>query len=142
MTPKHTLFAALAAALVHLPLLAVPAAAEFTVCNKTESRVGVAIGHATEQNWTTEGWWNLKPGDCETVLPGQLGGRYYYVMARDWDKGGDWGGATPMCTQTKVFTIVGVKDCKERGFDTSGFYEIDTGDEPNWTVQLTEDGVQ
>ncbi|NND49126.1 MAG: DUF1036 domain-containing protein [Rhizobiales bacterium] len=139
---KNAQIATCAAALILSSLLLIPASAEFTVCNQTQSRVGVAIGYQGEKDWTTEGWWNLKPGGCETVLPGQLDGRYYYVLARDWDKGGDWGGATPMCTQTKVFTIDGIKDCKERGFDTSGFYEIDTGTQSNWKVQLTEGGVQ
>lgn len=115
-----------------------PATADFMVCNKTKSRVGIAVGHQKDENWITEGWWNLTPGDCDAILPGDLDGRYYYIFARDWDKGGDWGGATPMCTQTKVFTIEGVEDCASRGFDTSGFYEIDTGEEKTWTVQLTE----
>ena len=118
------------------------ARAEFAVCNQTESRVGVAIGYESEQDWTTEGWWNLSPGSCETILPGDLTGRYYYLLARDWDKGGDWGGATPMCTQTKVFTIAGIENCVERGYETSGFYEIDTGEEGSWTVQLTDEGTR
>jgi uncharacterized membrane protein len=118
------------------------AAAEFNVCNETKSRVGVAIGHQAGDEWTTEGWWTVAPGACETILPAELTGRYYYIMARDWDKGGDWGGATPMCVQTKVFTIAGIEGCAERGFETTGFFEVDTGNAPNWTVELTEDGAE
>ena len=119
-----------------------PAEADFTVCNRTESRVGVAVGYQEDTDWATEGWWNLGTGACEVILPGPLTGRFYYVFARDWDKGGDWGGSTPMCTQTKVFTIAGVQDCSQRGYDTSGFFEIDTGTDENWTVQLTEEGAR
>ena len=118
-----------------------PARADLTVCNQTSSRVGVAIGHQQSGEWSTEGWWNLTPGACEAILPGPLDGRFYYIFARDWDKGGDWGGTTPMCTQTKVFTISGVENCSERGYDTSGFFEIDIGTEEDWTVQLTDEGA-
>ena len=44
--------------------------------------------------------------------------------------------------QTRVFTIRGVTDCSQRGYDTSGYFEIDTGTDENWTVQLTEEGAQ
>jgi len=142
LKPKTMFFAALGLAGLPAMAWAPPAAAEFTVCNQTESRVGVAVGYQGGGDWTTEGWWNLAPGACETVLPNQLTGRYYYVLARDWDQGGDWGGATPMCTQTKVFTIHGIEDCEERGYETSGFYEVDTGAEASWTVQLTAEGAR
>lgn len=115
-----------------------PARAELTVCNDSTSRVGIAVGYEQDKKWFTEGWWNLKPGTCDSILPDPLTGRFYYLFARDWDKGGSWGGGTPMCTQTKVFTIKGVKGCKKRGFSKSEFYEIDTGKDQTWTVRLTE----
>ena len=121
---------------------AIAAQADFNVCNKTKSRIGVAVGYKNAQSWTTEGWWNLVPGACEAILPGPLNDRFYYIFARDWDKGGDWGGATPMCTQTKVFTIEGAEDCTTRGFETSGFFEIDTGEDTTWTIQLVEPQAQ
>jgi uncharacterized membrane protein len=33
-----------------------------------------------------------------------------------------------------------VEDCLARGFDRSGFFEIDTGEQKSWTVQLTDPG--
>lgn len=142
MNCRQSLLAVPALALAAFLAAPAPASAEFNVCNQTESRVGVAIGYLGDAEWATEGWWNLTPGACEAILPGPLSGRFYYIFARDWDKGGDWGGKTPMCTQTRVFTINGIKDCAQRGYDISGFFEVDTGSDENWTVQLTESGAK
>ena len=34
------------------------------------------------------------------------------------------------------------QDCLARGFDRTGFFEVDTGEQRTWTVQLTETGEQ
>ncbi len=115
-----------------------PAAADFRLCNNTASRVGVAIGYKDANGWTTEGWWNLPSRTCETVLKGNLVARYYYVYAIDYDRGGEWMGQAFMCTRDKEFTIRGISDCLARGYDRTGFFEVDTGEQRAWTVQLTE----
>ena len=112
------------------------------LCNKTPSRVGVAIGYKLSSEWTTEGWWNVKPGSCETLMAGPLVSRFFYVYAIDYDQGGIWGGKVTMCTRDKMFTIKGIEDCVARGFERTGFFEVDTGEQPSWTVQLTEPGQQ
>ena len=66
--------------------------------------------------------------------------RYYYLYAVDYDRGGEWSGRSFMCTQEKTFTIKGIEDCLKRGFERTGFFEIDTGEQRAWTVQLTEPG--
>ena len=43
-----------------------------------------------------------------------------------------------MCTRDKEFTIRGTEDCLARGFDRTGFFEVDTGEQRAWTVQLTD----
>ncbi len=115
-----------------------PAAADFRLCNNTSSRVGVAVGYKDAEGWTTEGWWNLPARTCETVLKGNLVARYYYVYAIDYDRGGEWMGQAFMCTRDKEFTIRGIGDCLARGYDRTGFFEVDTGEQRAWTVQLTE----
>ena len=72
--------------------------------------------------------------------PGPLVSRFYYVYAVDYDQGGVWGGKAAMCTRDKMFTIHGIEDCVARGFERSGFFEVDTGEQRSWTVQLTEPG--
>jgi hypothetical protein len=43
-----------------------------------------------------------------------------------------------MCTRDKEFTIRGIGDCLARSYDRTGFFEVDTGGQRAWTVQLTE----
>jgi uncharacterized membrane protein len=118
------------------------AIADFRICNNTGSRVGVAIGYKDTEHWTTEGWWNLSARTCETILRGQLVARYYYVYAVDYDRSGEWAGRAFMCTRDKEFTIHGTEDCLARGYDRIGFFEVDTGEQPSWTVQLTDSADQ
>ncbi len=110
------------------------------LCNKTGSRVGVAIGYKEGPRWTTEGWWNITAASCETLMAGPLVSRFYYIYAIDYDQGGAWGGKAMLCTRDKMFTIHGIEDCVARGFERSGFFEVDTGEQRSWTVQLTEPG--
>lgn len=122
------------------PLLwAAPAAADFTVCNTTTSRVGVAIGYRDDQVWTTEGWWNVSAGDCSTIVSGPLRSRFYYVYAVDYDREGAWTGNAFMCTQDREFTIRGIEDCVARGYERTGFVEVDTANQANWLVYLSEE---
>jgi len=129
-----------AAATVNTPAQA-PASGfgNFHLCNNTGSRVGVAIGYKdSDGSWVTEGWWNLSARSCETVLKGTLIARFYYIYAIDYDRGGEWSGQAYMCTRDKEFTIKGTQDCLARGFDRTGFFEVDTGEQRAWTVQLAD----
>ncbi|MDQ8726906.1 DUF1036 domain-containing protein [Bradyrhizobium sp. LHD-71] len=123
-------------------LWAPPAKADFRLCNNTASRVGIALGYKDAEGWTTEGWWNVSAKSCETLLRGTLVARYYYIYAIDYDRGGEWSGQAFMCSRDKEFTIRGTEDCLARGFDRTGFFEVDTGEQRAWTVQLTETGEQ
>ncbi|WP_413993783.1 DUF1036 domain-containing protein [Labrys okinawensis] len=115
-----------------------PAWADFRLCNNTSSRVGVAVGYKDKQGWLTEGWWNVAARSCESILKGPLASRYYYVYAVDYDQGGEWSGSAFMCTRDKEFTIRGFENCLARGYDRTGYFEIDTGEQKAWTVQLSE----
>ncbi len=121
---------------------ATPAEADFRLCNNTSSRVGVAIGYKDHDGWATEGWWNLSARSCEMLLRGGLVARYYYIYAVDYDSGGEWSGQAFMCTRDKEFTVRGTDDCLARGYDRTGFFEVDTGEQQSWTVQLTESNEQ
>lgn len=119
-------------------VLTQPVKADLRVCNTTQSRVGIAIGYKDQENWITEGWWNLDLNNCETVLRGDLIARYYYVYAIDYDQGGEWGGEAFMCTQDESFTIEGIEECEQRGYMRTGFFEVDVREQRSWTVQLTD----
>ena len=118
------------------------AAADFRLCNNTSSRVGIALGYKDAEGWTTEGWWNVSSRSCETLLRGTLVARFYYIYALDYDRGGEWSGQAFMCSRDKEFTIKGTENCLARGFDRTGFFEVDTGEQRAWTVQLTESTEQ
>ena len=119
-----------------------PAAADFRLCNNTSSRVGIALGYKDAEGWVTEGWWNISARSCETLLRGNLIARYYYIYALDYDRGGEWSGQAFMCSRDKEFTIRGTENCLARGYDRTGFFEVDTGEQRAWTVQLTETNEQ
>jgi uncharacterized membrane protein len=42
-------------------------------------------------------------------------------------------GQAVMCTRDKEFTIRGIGDCLSRGYDRTGFFEVDTGGQRAWT---------
>jgi len=128
----------MAVALVLLAASATAAQADFRLCNNTGSRVGVALGYKDGDGWITEGWWNVPARTCETLLRGALVARYYYIYAVDYDRGGEWSGQAFMCSREKEFTIRGTDNCLARGFDRTGFFEVDTGEQRSWTVQLTD----
>ncbi len=130
-------FALLGSAILAAP----PARADFRLCNLTANRVSVALAYTDGQNWVSEGWWNFKPQDCDTLLRGALAAQYYYVYAMD-ERGGEWKGKAFMCTSDREFKAEGRQDCFVRGYDRTGFFEVDTGrDAKNWTVQLTDPGA-
>jgi uncharacterized membrane protein len=112
--------------------------ADFRLCNNSASRLSISLAYTDGETWVSEGWWNLKPSGCETLVRGALAAEYYYVYAMD-EHGGEWKGKAFMCTRDREFRIIGREDCFVRGFDRTGFFEVDTGKEAkNWTVQLTD----
>ena len=119
-----------------------PAKADFRLCNNTGSRVGIALGYKDAEGWTTEGWWNVPSRTCETLLRGALVARYYYIYAVDYDRGGEWSGHAFMCSREKEFTIRGIGNCLARGYDRTGYFEVDTSEQRAWTVQLTDSAEQ
>ncbi|WP_172296924.1 DUF1036 domain-containing protein [Pseudoruegeria sp. HB172150] len=120
--------------------LSVDAEAGLNICNETDLVQTVAIGFKGETNWTSEGWWNIDPDDCATVLGGDLDKRYYYYYAES-DAASFQGQDYQFCADDEVFTIVGDTDCESRGFETLSMREIDTGETAtDFTLTLVDDG--
>jgi len=59
--------------------------------------------------------------------PPRVGGTYHRAAAKH------------CCAE---FTIKGTENCLARGYDRTGFFEVDTGEQRAWTVQLTEANEQ
>lgn len=124
-----------------MPLLhADEARADFRLCNDTKSLVGVALGYRNKDVWTTEGWYQIPGETCTSLIEGDLDARYYYLYAEDADQGGQWRGDVFMCTADRQFKIEGVQECFTRGYQKTGFFEVDTANKSSWMVRLTETG--
>ncbi len=107
-------------------LTAGPALAGLEICNQSDQRQSVAIGHKQGDGWVSEGWWLIEPGKCSTPVKGDLKNRYYYYRATvpsgSFEDEGFY-----FCTQSEPFTIEGQDGCTARGFRREGFRKIDTG---------------
>lgn len=126
----------LAALLLPAYGLTAPAQAGFNVCNKTKSAVRVALGRFDGKQWSSEGWWVVKPTECAPLISGALQARYYYFYATDG--AGTWEGKTNFCiAPNERFKAEGRADCARRGFDRRGFSEVDTGRNADWTQTLS-----
>ncbi|MEO9299200.1 DUF1036 domain-containing protein [Devosia alba] len=126
------------ATLASLAFFATPAKADLRICNETANLVSVALGYRAERGWMSEGWWQAPPGDCRVLFQGELQRRFFYIFVADDVAGGAWDGSVFMCTRDETFTIFGVEDCLARGYERTGFFEIDTQNRSDWTLQLTE----
>lgn len=95
-------------------------------CNETRHVQAVSVGYEGDNDWVSEGWWNIDPGECKMTLRGPLKKRYYYYRAEV--NAGEFDGQNYyFCTSPQEYTIVGDKDCRKRGYDREAFVEIDTG---------------
>ncbi|SHJ22160.1 Uncharacterized membrane protein [Shimia gijangensis] len=102
-------------------------AAGLRLCNATPYVQTISIGyHDVNDNWTSEGWWDLKQDKCVTVVSGDLKKRYYFYRA-EVDGGPVTEGDYMFCTSRDEYIIVGDTDCVERGYKREGFAQIDTG---------------
>ena len=115
------------ACLVARPL---PAQADLRMCNQTGSKVGIALGYRDGQGWVTEGWWDVAPKGCETLLRGALASRFYYVFAVDYTRGGERNGRSSDVHQGRR-----VHDPRRRGLprprvrSATALYEVDSGEQ-------------
>ena len=124
--------------MVLLGLSALPARAEFIVCNQTLDVVNVAIGQQADTAFRTEGWWTIGSNQCATTIRGDLKYRYVYVYADDVFGQPILDGTTPMCIGTKRFVIDGSEACWQRGYIEANFLEVDTQQVQRWTLFLTD----
>ena len=123
--------------LATLACTATPALAAFNVCNRSSLPVRVAIGRFDGTNWTSQGWWTVRSKVCSPILTGPLQGRYYYLHASD-GQGGSFEGKTRFCVSpARSFKVAGRGNCARRGYDTRGFFEVDTGKKSDWTQSLS-----
>ena len=144
MTSSHPLsLLRLSPAIAGLMLMAfiasaAPARADLRVCNQSSNPVSIALGYRAERGWQSEGWWVANPGQCAIVFQGDLNSRFYYLYVADDIGGGAWDGDNFMCTRDETFTIFDTDNCLARGYERTGFFEVDTQNRTDWTLQLKD----
>jgi uncharacterized membrane protein len=100
--------------------------------------IEAAVGYRDDaedgnQNWVSEGWWRIQPGQCARVYGKPLSQRFYFYFAHALSSSvkdappTQWGGRFVLCTETKAFRITGDSDCVARNFQATGFQELDVG---------------
>ncbi|MBI1209238.1 MAG: DUF1036 domain-containing protein [Azospirillum sp.] len=110
----------------------------FQLCNRTKLVLDAAYGYQKDDDWVSEGWWELKPEECATVgeAPLQYSKYYYFAAAQEGDR--KWAGKYAFCVDDDEFTIVGDQNCRGRGFRKELFMLVEIGDRTSYTVNLTE----
>jgi uncharacterized membrane protein len=118
-----------------LPVLcaARPAHAAMLFCNRTKLAIEAALGYREKDDWISEGWWRIEPGQCSRVYGQPLDQRFYFYYATALSSPGHerspyvWAGKYSFCTGARAFRINGDGDCESRDYLTKGFQEIDVG---------------
>lgn len=115
-----------------------PAAAKFSVCNRTAHPASVALGFFDGKFWTSVGWWTVAARDCAALINEPLNARYYYLYAEHEGVGGTWDGDRSFCVKQAPFNLQGRADCLAHGFDVKRFFQVDTGNSIDWIQNLAD----
>ncbi len=118
------------------------AQAALSFCNRSAVAVEAALGYRDEtdsktesktENWVSEGWWRIEPGQCARVYGQPLTQRFYFYYAHALTQTvkdappTTWSGKYVFCTDTKAFRVEGDGDCVARKYQSTGFQELDLG---------------
>jgi uncharacterized membrane protein len=109
------------------------AKAAMVFCNRTLTPIEAALGYREEENWVSEGWWQIEPGQCARVFGRPFTQRFYFYYGTALATTGKdkppfvWSGKYEFCTDTKAFRVEGDGNCEAQGYQTRGFQQIDLG---------------
>jgi uncharacterized membrane protein len=115
-----------------------PAWAGMSFCNRTKGPIDAALAYRAvmednTEEWISEGWWRIEPGQCSRVYSAPLEQRFYFYYARALSANGkddtpmEWSGKHDFCTDKKAFRVQGDNACAARKYIATGFREIDIG---------------
>ena len=123
-------------------ILAAPAHAELTLCNRTSYLMQAAFGVEKRANVATRGWFRIDPGQCKQVLDGVLDADMVYVHTRTPPVYGSaplpQEGAAELCIRTDDFSIADARSCPQS--QQAHFSAARPSDSPRGpTVNLAEE---
>ena len=124
-------------------------AGTFSVCNKTNDQLRVAVGYDDRDlGMVSEGWWDLQAGECTNIkAPDGRDHKYYFLYARG-ERGREWTSLDTneegsFCVRNSNFSFVnrsfereGKLVCERRGATSIRFRRIDTMNAPKYTYDF------
>lgn len=120
-----------------LLVLATPAMASFTLCNRTNQEMETAFARREHDQWISEGWWRIPPQQCVKIFSTLLTQRFYYYYARTTTQPlRVWGGKYKFCSNSIPFLITGDDDCQKRNYGVLGFAQIDVGERNQFVLDF------
>jgi uncharacterized membrane protein len=123
---------------VAVMLAAGAARADLVVCSSEESNQStfVAVAHEQSDGIRSVGWVMIHPGECRTLIRGDLQQQEYFIHAVDVRDDPVVGGRFRFCVDQANFSISGRENCQGRGFMERGFRRIRTQGNPNWRYEI------
>jgi uncharacterized membrane protein len=108
-------------------------------CNESGRTQNVAVGYQHGDDWASEGWWVLRPGECKVAIGGDLKWRTYYYRIKSGGVSRKEGANYYFCTKTQPFTIIGTHNrhhCSSRGYYRRGFKKVNVADALDFTINI------
>lgn len=105
----------------------------WSICNRTERRVNVAVMYRQQSAWLREGWIVLDPGVCHGVAS-EVEARNAYYYAESSDGGYTWSGTLDACVHPKKAFRLSDAECSSP-LEVRKFVEVDIA--PRLRMSLT-----
>jgi uncharacterized membrane protein len=116
------------AALAAFGALSQPARADLQICSRMSYVVEAAIAVEDKGAAATRGWFRVDPGQCRSVLLGELGGATLYVHARALPVYGGsplpQQGHADFCVGSDSFTLPATQKCNRAGQSIARFTAV------------------
>ena len=124
--------------------LAAPARADLQICNRMSYVVETAIGIEDKGAATTRGWFQLDPGQCRTVMQGEVQAESLYLHARALAIYGasplPQGGHADLCVANDNFALASARICNRPGQKLARFTALKPSEnEKGLTAYLAEE---
>lgn len=148
---KAWLFAACAALLLALGVGAAwaqqaqrrAAPSGWSLCNDTSYVLEAATGRPDGRAIIVQGWYRLRPGECQVAVAAPLVRGTYYLYARSSlaHRGGrrQWGGDATLCVEpTNRFNFENPPQCEQMGLDARKFRRVNINRRESWRTSFAE----
>ena len=128
-----------------LALMAAPAQAALTLCNRTSYILYAATSAIQSPRSDTQGWTRIAPGDCQLARKEALTAETYLVHARSSlahsGPARAWGGNYPVCVKDGNFSLkqsVTGAVCTTDDTFALPFAPLDNRGHASWTMNFDE----